>query len=80
MRFAFGWLWVGAGAANLGDGVMLVALPLIALASGAGPGEVALVATAATIAWPMFGLHAGWIVDRVPAPRLLAAVNATRVL
>lgn len=76
----FGWLWAGAGAANLGDGVMLTALPLIALTAGASPGEIALVATIATIAWPLFGLHAGWIVDRVPAPRLLATVNAIRVI
>lgn len=77
---SFGWLWAAAGAANLGDGVMLTALPLIALAAGASPGEIALVATIATIAWPLFGLHAGWVVDRVAAPRLLAGVNAIRVL
>ncbi|MFF2493414.1 MFS transporter [Agromyces sp. NPDC058064] len=80
MGRTFGWLWFGAGAANLGDGVMLTALPLIALAAGASPGEIALVATVATVAWPLFGLHAGSIVDRVPAPRVLLAVNAARVV
>ncbi|UOQ90099.1 MFS transporter [Agromyces endophyticus] len=77
---SFRWLWAGAGAANLGDGVMLTAMPLVALAAGASPGEIALVATVATIAWPLFGLHAGWIVDRIAAPRLLMSVNAVRML
>ncbi|QEO13781.1 MFS transporter [Agromyces intestinalis] len=80
MNTAFRWLWLGAGSANLADGILLTALPLIALAAGASPAEVGLVVTAATIAWPLFGLHAGWIVDRVAAPRLLAIVSAARVL
>lgn len=80
MNAAFRWLWFGAGAANLGDGLVLTALPLIALSAGALPGEIALVTTLMTLAWPMFGLHAGWIVDRIPVPRLLVLANAGRVV
>ncbi|WP_231444441.1 MFS transporter [Brevibacterium zhoupengii] len=80
MNSPFRWLWTGAGLSNLGDGITLTALPLISLAAGAGPGEVALVTTVATIAWPVFGLHAGWLVDRLSPQRLLAAVNGLRAL
>lgn len=79
MTATFRWLWFGAGAANLGDGLVLTALPLIALGAGAAPGEIALVTTLMTLAWPVFGLHAGWIVDRIPVPRLLVLANAARV-
>ena len=80
MRASFRWLWTSAGTANLGDGITVIALPLIALAADAPPGHVALVTVAATIAWPIFGLHAGWIVDTVSPAKLLIAVNAMRVL
>lgn len=80
MNTMFRWLWVSAGLANLGDGIIITALPLIALASGAQPGEVALVTTAATIAWPIVGLHAGWVVDKIPPHRLLTIVNGARTL
>lgn len=80
MNSPFRWLWTGAGLSNLGDGITLTALPLISLAAGAGPGEVALVTTVATIARPAFGLHAGWLVDRLSPQRLLAAVNGLRAL
>ncbi len=35
--------------------------------------------TLMTLAWPVFGLHAGWIVDRIPVPRLLVLANLGRV-
>lgn len=80
MTPAFRWLWFGAGTANLGDGLVLTALPLIALGAGASPGEIALVTTLMTLAWPVFGLHAGWVVDRVPVPRLLVMANVARAV
>lgn len=78
MNSLFNRLWASAGLANLGDGITITALPLIALAAGAAPSEVALVTVAATIAWPAFGLHAGWIVDRASPQLLLTVVNAAR--
>lgn len=62
MSGPFRVLWLTTASANLGDGVVLTALPLIALAAGASAAEVALVATVATVAWPFVGLHAGWVV------------------
>ncbi|MFD2356636.1 hypothetical protein ACFSTC_56355 [Nonomuraea ferruginea] len=75
---SFNGLWFGTGAANLGDGMALFALPLLALAVGASPGGVAAVTTALTLAWPLFGLHAGWIADRVDRRALLTGVNLAR--
>ncbi|WP_061290344.1 MFS transporter [Herbidospora cretacea] len=78
MGRSFHALWFGTGAANLGDGIALFVLPLLALGVGASPGGVAAVTAALTLAWPVFGLHAGWIVDRVDRRLLLGGVNLGR--
>ncbi len=78
MSAGFRGLWFSTGAANLGDGIALFLLPLLAIAVAASDAEVALVTTAATLAWPLFGLHGGWIVDRVNRSVLLLVVNGTR--
>ncbi|GAA3122433.1 MFS transporter [Planomonospora alba] len=77
---SFNALWFGTGAANLGDGMALFALPLLAITADASPGGVAAVTAALTLAWPVFGLHAGWIVDRVDRRTLLSGVNLLRAL
>ncbi|MEU8250437.1 MFS transporter [Nonomuraea sp. NPDC048916] len=76
----FNALWFGTGAANLGDGMALFVLPLLAIAVDASPGGVAAVTAALTLAWPLFGLHAGWIVDRVDRRVVLTSVNLVRAL
>lgn len=75
---SFHGLWMSTGAANLGDGVALFALPLMALAAGASAGGVAAVTVALTLAWPVVGLHAGWLVDRVDRRQLVIGVNLVR--
>jgi MFS family permease len=75
---SFNGLWFSTGSANLADGMALFALPLLALGAGASPGGVAAVTMVLTMAWPVFGLHAGWIVDRVPRRPLMAGVNLIR--
>ena len=75
---SFHGLWFATGAANLADGMTLFVLPLLALGVGATPGGVAAVAAVATLAWPVFGMHAGWIVDRSDRRRLLLGANAAR--
>ncbi|GAA2415286.1 MFS transporter [Nonomuraea africana] len=77
---SFTGLWFGTGAANLGDGTALFVLPLLAIAADASPGGVAAVTAALTLAWPIFGLHAGWIVDRVDRRALLGSVNVVRAV
>lgn len=75
---SFNGLWFATGSANLADGIALFALPLLALAAGASPGGVAAVTMVLTLAWPVFGLHAGWIVDRVDRRALMTSVNLIR--
>ena len=77
---SFNGLWFATGAANLGDGVVLFALPLLALATGAADGLVALVTLLATLAWPVLGIVGGWIVDRASARRVLFWTNLIRGL
>ena len=77
---SFHELWFATGAANLGDGVVLFALPLLAIASGASPGQVALVTLLATLAWPVLGVVGGWLVDRLSARRVLFVSNLVRGL
>ena len=80
MTRAFRLLWAGTGASNLADGMVLVLLPLLAIRSGVAPAETALVTVALTLAWPVVGLHAGWVVDRFPRRVVLGAGNAARAL
>ncbi len=75
---AFYRLWAAAALSNLGDGVGLFVLPLIAVSLSQTPSDVALLTVALTVAWPLFGLHAGLIVDRVDRQVLLTTVNAVR--
>lgn len=75
---AFNGLWGATAASNLADGLALVLLPLAALELTDAPGAVAAVTVAATAAWPLFGLPAGWLVDSVDRRGLLVAVNLAR--
>lgn len=78
MNRNFRLLWASTGASNLADGILLVALPLLALATGASAAETAVVAVTITLAWPFLGLHAGWIVDRYPPRVILLLGNLAR--
>ncbi len=75
---SFNGLWFATGATNLGDGIALFVLPLLALEAGASPGGVAAVTMVLTLAWPTVGLYAGWLVDRADRRALMAAVNLVR--
>ena len=79
-RGGFRLLWSSTATSNLADGMALVLLPLVALDGGADAAGVALIAVALTLAWPLLGLHAGWIVDRFPKRAILALGNTTRAL
>src|SRR5687767_12609326 len=76
----FSGLWTATGLANLGDGLYLLALPLIALQLTTSAGLIAGVTVMLTLAWPLFGVHAGLFVDRVDRRRLVAAVNIVRAI
>ena len=75
----FGRLWAASSVSNLGDGLYQFALPLLALDLTRSPSLVAGVTLMLTVAWPVFGLHAGSIVDRFDRRRILLIVSLLRL-
>jgi MFS family permease len=65
---------------NLGDGIYQFALPLLALQTTRSPSLVSGVTVLLTIAWPLFGLHAGGIVDRFDRRAVLLGVGVVRLV
>ncbi|MFE9422907.1 MFS transporter [Kitasatospora sp. NPDC006697] len=61
---AFHRLWLAGSVSSLGDGVYLVALPLLAATLTRDPMELALVTSAALAPWFFLGLLGGALVDR----------------
>ncbi len=75
---AFARLWTASIVANTGDGVVAVALPLLAESLTRQPLLFAGVAVANRLPWLVFSLQAGAIADRVDRRRLMWAANAVR--
>lgn len=65
---------------NLADGVLKVALPLLAVTLTSSPGQVAAVAVALSLPWLLASLHVGVLTDRVDRRLLLSLANAARLL
>lgn len=76
----FARLWTANAFSNLGDGLYQFALPLLALELTRSPSLVSGVTLMLTLAWPLFGLHAGTIVDRFDRRNVLLAVGALRMV
>jgi MFS family permease len=72
-------LTVFTAATNLADGVMKVALPLLATRLTSSPAQVTGVALALSLPWLLTALHVGVLVDRANRRTLLVAANAMRV-
>lgn len=73
-------LWGATGTSSLGDGMVLVAFPLLATALTRDPRLVAGLTVAAQLPWLLFGLHAGVIADRVDRRRLALTVQGIRAV
>lgn len=73
-------LWLATAVSNVGDGVRLTALPLLAATTTRQPLAIAGVMFAAKLPWLLFSLHAGAIVDRVDRRRLMVGTNIARAL
>jgi MFS family permease len=73
-------LWVASAISNLGDGVRLAALPLLAATITRDPGLVAGVTFAGSIPWLLFALVAGVIVDRVDRRWMMWTVQTFRMI
>ncbi len=71
-------LWTAGAVSNLGDGVVLAAMPLLAVSLSRSPTTVALVTAAGTLPWLLFSLLGGAIVDRVDRRRAMSVVDGFR--
>lgn len=72
-------LWLTSGAANLGDGLLKVILPLVAIGETRSPALVANVTLAMTLPWAILALPAGALVDRFDRRRLSILAHTGRV-
>jgi MFS family permease len=73
-------LWFGESVSLLGDQVATLALPTAAVISlGASATEVGGLNAVGTIAYPVLGLFAGALMDRVRRTPLMIAANAVRM-
>jgi MFS family permease len=72
-------LWAAAAVSNLCDGVVWIALPLLAVSLTDSPALVAGVATAERLPWLVFALVAGAMADRFDRRRTMLLVHLGRV-
>lgn len=73
-------LWVASAVSNLGDGVRLTALPLMAAEITRQPAQIAAIDLASTLPWFLFALLAGAFVDRVDRRHAMGAANIIRAI
>lgn len=73
-------LWSAAGVSNLADGVVKLALPLVAVDLTRSPTLVAGLAFALTLPWLAFALPAGALTDRLDRRRVMVGANVVRVV
>ena len=66
------------GLANLGDGVLGMLAPLVALTLTASPAQISLLTAATWAPWLLFGLAAGVVIDRVDRRRAQVLALAVR--
>jgi predicted MFS family arabinose efflux permease len=74
----FPWIWSSSAVGNLGDGVLLVAGPLLVASITPEPFPVAMAFFAQRLPWFLFGLFAGAVVDRVNRRALVIWVDLFR--
>jgi MFS family permease len=65
---------------NLGDGVTLAALPLLAASLTRSPTSIAAVSLAGTLPWLLFALVSGALADRLDRKRTMVIVDGFRML
>ncbi|MEV0222610.1 MFS transporter [Streptomyces sp. NPDC050704] len=72
-------LWLSSAMSNIGDGVRLTALPLLAAAVTRDPVAVAGVSVAAELPWLLVSIVAGAVADRVDRRQLMVVVQLVRL-
>lgn len=73
-------LLAAATLSNVGDGIRLTALPLLAVTLTREPVLVSGLLAAAYLPWLVFGLPVGVLVDRTDRARLMAVANLARAV
>ncbi|MFY7064529.1 MFS transporter [Nocardiopsis changdeensis] len=71
--------WSAALAANLSDGVAMIAMPWLASSLTSDPVLVAAVATAGRLPWLLLALPAGVLIDRLPRIPVMAGAGTVRL-
>jgi MFS family permease len=71
-------LWTSSAVSNLGDGVTMVAGPLLVASITTSPTAVAAAAFAQQLPWLLFALISGAWADRLDRRRLVVTVNVVR--
>ena len=79
-NFDFLRLWMGQVASALGNGISLVATPLLVLALTDSPALAGLVAAARTAPYLVLGLPAGALIDRLDRRTILILCDVARFL
>ncbi len=73
-------LWTASTISNLGDGVTVVAGPLLAASLTRNPLAVAALTFSQRLPWLLFSLLSGALVDRLERRRLMVGVDAFRAV
>jgi MFS family permease len=76
----FTLLWTASAVSNIGDGVTMVAGPLLVAAITPDPAYVAGAVFAQQLPWLLFALVSGAWADRLDRRRVVVAVNVVRAL
>jgi MFS family permease len=75
---AFWKLWSASALSNLADGLVKIALPLVAVTLTDSPGLVAGVTLAVTLPWLLFALPVGALADRVDRRQAMVTADLVR--
>ncbi|WP_233621711.1 MFS transporter [Amycolatopsis sp. WAC 04182] len=75
---AYRRLWSASGLSNLADGIVKIALGLVAVQFTRSPALIAGLAFVSSLPWLLFALHAGVLADRVDRRRAMLAANLVR--
>ncbi|HEY3722184.1 MAG TPA: MFS transporter, partial [Acidimicrobiia bacterium] len=73
-------LWSASTVSNLGDGVTLAAVPLLAASLTRSPTSIAAISFAGTLLWLFFALVTGALSDRLDRRRTMVLVDGFRML
>jgi len=77
---AFRRLLVAWAGSLTGDGLRVIALPLLAVSVNSAPVAVAAVAVASTLPWLLVAIPAGALVDRFDPARVMASAHVVRAV